>query len=84
MPLVYARLQASMCMLMMFAMGTCEQEAISSASSLANFMKADLADGQRKLLAVIENAGVARTTKPINGGLPEKVIKLLGCWMMNA
>lgn len=50
------------------------QEAISSASSLANFMKADLADGQRKLLAVIENAGIARTTKPMNGGLPEKAM----------
>lgn len=53
------------------------QEAVASASSLAAFLKGDLADGQRKLLAVIENAGGARgayMTKPINGGLPEKAM----------
>eukprot|EP00250_Pteridium_aquilinum_P015575 c22652_g1_i1 orf=175-4566(+) len=56
------------------ALLTSLQEAISSATSLATFLKGDLADGQRKLLTIIENAGSARTTKSINGGLPEKAM----------
>lgn len=56
------------------ALVTSLQEAISQASSLAAFMKGDLAEGQRKLLTVIENAGSGRLPKPMNGGLPEKAM----------
>lgn len=56
------------------ALVTSLQETISQASSLATFMKGDLAEGQRKLLTVIENAGSGRLPKPMNGGLPEKAM----------
>ncbi|KAH7435538.1 hypothetical protein KP509_06G068900 [Ceratopteris richardii] len=56
------------------AIVTSLQEALSQANSLATFMKVDLADGQRKLLTVIENASSGRMPKPISGGLPEKAM----------
>eukprot|EP01018_Ginkgo_biloba_P006544 Gb_36346 [translate_table: standard] len=61
------------------------QDTVASASSLAQSLKGELADGQRKLLALAESAGpgsarmAAFTTKPSNGGLgglPEKAISL--------
>lgn len=60
------------------------QDTVASASSLAQSLKSDLADGQRKLLALAENAGTsssrvgALNTKQNSGGLgglPEKVCR---------
>lgn len=53
------------------------QETVALATSLAASLKVDLADGQRKLLALAENTGGARgafITNPNNGGLPDKVM----------
>lgn len=50
------------------------QDAVASATSCATSLKGELADGQRRLLALIENAGVSRGGYIINGGLPDKAM----------
>ncbi|GLJ08252.1 hypothetical protein SUGI_0084840 [Cryptomeria japonica] len=61
------------------------QDTVASASSLAQALKGELADGQRRLLALAEGAGTSSTrlptlnTKQGNGGLiglPDKAISL--------
>lgn len=49
------------------------QEAVTTATTLAASLKGELADGQRRLLALIESAGVSRGPF-VNGGLPDKVM----------
>jgi len=67
------------------ALASTLKDTVASASSLAQSLKSDLADGQRKLLALAENAGTsssrvgALNTKQNSGGLgglPEKAISL--------
>eukprot|EP01018_Ginkgo_biloba_P025568 Gb_04906 [translate_table: standard] len=67
------------------ALASTLQEAVISASSLAQSLKGELADGHRKLLALAESAGAGPSrlpgfnTKPSNGGLgglPDKAISL--------
>ncbi|KAH9312777.1 hypothetical protein KI387_027812, partial [Taxus chinensis] len=61
------------------------QDTVASASSLAQALKGELADGQRRLLALVEGAGTSSArlptfnTKQGNGGLgglPDKAISL--------
>ncbi|BFI30389.1 enhancer of mRNA-decapping protein 4 [Marchantia polymorpha subsp. ruderalis] len=58
------------------------QDTMMSASSLATSLKSELSEGQRKLIALAENAGAnaARASltavKQSNGGLPDKVLSL--------
>ncbi|KAI5077643.1 hypothetical protein GOP47_0007958 [Adiantum capillus-veneris] len=50
------------------------QEAVTSATSLAASLNGELADGQRRLLALVENLSVSRGPYVVNGGLPDKVM----------
>lgn len=55
------------------------QETVASATLLADSLKGELADGQRKLVTLAENASanaacLPPVTKQMNGGLPDKVI----------
>ncbi|KAH7285370.1 hypothetical protein KP509_33G025800 [Ceratopteris richardii] len=50
------------------------QEAVTSATSLAASLKGELADGHRRLLAVIEGTGVSHGPYTVNGALPDKVM----------
>ncbi|KAL2636093.1 hypothetical protein R1flu_007572 [Riccia fluitans] len=58
------------------------QDTMLSASSLATSLKSEISEGQRKLIALAENAGAnaARASltavKQTNGGLPDKVLSL--------
>eukprot|EP00250_Pteridium_aquilinum_P012129 c20526_g1_i1 orf=243-4736(+) len=56
------------------AIASALQEAVASATSLAASLKGELADGQRRLLALIESAGVSHGAYIINGGLPDKAM----------
>lgn len=54
------------------------QETVASATLLADSLKGELADGQRKLVTLAENASanaacVLPVAKQMNGGLPDKV-----------
>ncbi|MCO5547298.1 hypothetical protein L7F22_000745 [Adiantum nelumboides] len=55
------------------AIATSLQEAVTTANSLAASLKGELADGQRRLFALVESAGVARGPYAVSGGLPDKV-----------
>ncbi|KAJ7536521.1 hypothetical protein O6H91_12G072700 [Diphasiastrum complanatum] len=63
------------------ALASTLQDTVASASSLAASLKGELADGQRKLVALAENAGSNAprfpiASKPTNGNLPDKVLSL--------
>jgi enhancer of mRNA-decapping protein 4 len=52
------------------------KDTVASATMLADSLKGELADGQKKLLSLAESANAARTlpvNNQINGGLPDKV-----------
>ena len=65
------------------------QDTVASATLLADSLKGELADGQKKLLTLAENASAnaARTlpvSNQLNGGLPDQVrvhvmTKLIKC-----
>lgn len=67
------------------ALASTLKDTVASASSLAQSLKSDLADGQRKLLALAESAGTSSSRVGASnmkqnsgglGGLPEKAISL--------
>jgi len=63
------------------ALASTLQETVASATLLADSLKGELADGQRKLVTLAENASanaacVPPVTKQMNGGLPDKVLSL--------
>ncbi|KAJ7536025.1 hypothetical protein O6H91_12G054200 [Diphasiastrum complanatum] len=63
------------------ALASTLQDTVASASSLAASLKGELADGQRKLVALAENAGsnaprFSLAAKPTTGNLPDKVLSL--------
>jgi enhancer of mRNA-decapping protein 4 len=54
------------------------QDTVTSASLLADSLKGELADGQKKLLSLAENASVSAAraipvSNQLNGGLPDQV-----------
>lgn len=59
------------------ALASTLQDTVASASFLAASLKGELADGQRKLIALAESTGNSRGAfmiKPSNGALPDKVM----------
>lgn len=49
---------------------------MASTTSVAVSLKDELVDGQRKLLASIENTGMSRGVYTMNANLPEKVHRI--------
>ena len=47
---------------------------MASITSVAASLKDEFADGQRRVLAIMENTGVSRGPYIMNGNLPDKVL----------